>query len=284
MINKLQSETGKSPISKFFASVVLTGTTLLFLLQPGFSRSNEKVKLAIKETLEQYDAKKYIIQDNTDDDTPANFNQSPNIMDGGNDALSYATANVSTYYPDMVDHLTTMINSFRDQEHKEATTALLNEMVKNISNPAQKTGAIICALEFVFRGNTIFSDTYDSKITDETYKHIETFYNAYKIRFNPYYARLETNIAKLKLKNEQLKNENEQLKLKNEQLKNKSEQLKNELTKGLAEIETIMDKFTPNDVQKTASIKKLVTQTKDLFISANYTFSQHSKTLFDAIK
>ena len=69
-------------------------------------------------------------------------------MDGDNDALSYASDHVRTEYPDMANHLTTMLNSFRDKEHKDATTNLLNKMVANITNPTQKVGAIIGALEY----------------------------------------------------------------------------------------------------------------------------------------
>lgn len=60
----------------------------------------------------------------------------------GNDptnALTFATQNVDKYYPDMKKHLTTMTNSFRDEEHQDATIKLLDEMVENISDPAQKT-------------------------------------------------------------------------------------------------------------------------------------------------
>ena len=128
----------------------------------------------------------------------------------------------------MKQHLTTMMNSFRDEEHQGATIKLLDEMVVNITDPAQKTGAIILALEFVFRGNTIFSDTYDADITDETFAYIETFDTDYKTRFKGYYARLVAQTDKLK-----------------EELKKSKENL----SKSLQELEATLSKFSPDDVK-----------------------------------
>jgi hypothetical protein len=127
--------------------VVVVGTALLVLLKPGVSTANNEVKDEIFKLLNKYPDKEYIIQEDQTNTQTHTFNQASNTMNGGNDALSYASTNVSKYYPDMKDHLITMINSFRDQEHKDATMNLLNKMVSNISNPEQKTGAIIYALE-----------------------------------------------------------------------------------------------------------------------------------------
>lgn len=143
MINTPQATSEKKQRSRFFSSVVLTGTTLLFLLQPGFSKNSEKVKLAIKETLESYDSKDYTLQENQTINTSYNFQQAQNTTQGSNDALSFASNKVNLYYPDMKDHLATMIKSFRDQEHQDATIVLLNKMAANITDPKQKTGAII---------------------------------------------------------------------------------------------------------------------------------------------
>ncbi len=270
MVNILQTSDEKSSAYKYFRAIVLTGTTLLFLLQPGFSRNNEKVKAAIKETLDQYDAKKYTVQEteNTSDKTYV-ARWTPNMMDGDSDALSYASDNVSKYYPDMANHLTTMLNSFRDKEHKDATTNLLNNMIANISSPEQKVGAIIGALEYSVFYKSTFWDKYWNKITEQTFKYIEIFDTEYKVRFKAYYARVEASI--------------EQMKKETEQMKKETEQMKKDLKKWLQEIESIMDKFTPNDIQKSESIKKLVVQTKNLFINAEYTFSSHTRTLFNAL-
>jgi hypothetical protein len=64
-----------------------------------------------------------------------------------NNALTFAINNVNKYYPDMKNHLDNMITKFRDQEHKDSTIKLLNIMTKNITDPKQKVGAIIYALE-----------------------------------------------------------------------------------------------------------------------------------------
>ena len=270
MVNTLHISDEKSSAYKYFRAIVLTGTTLLFLLQPGFSRNNEKVKAAIKETLEQYDAKKYTIQETESTSDKTYVSQwAPNVMDGDNDALSYASDHVRTEYPDMANHLTTMLNSFRDKEHKDATTNLLNKMVANITNPTQKVGAIIGALEYSVFYKSTFWDKYGNKITEQTLKYIEIFDTEYKARFKGYYTRVEASI--------------EQMKKETEQMKKETEQMKKDLKKWLQEIESIMDKFTPNDIQKSEYIKKLVVQTKYLFINAEYTFSSHTRTLFNAL-
>ena len=270
MINKVSTTNNANSTYKYFRAIVLTGTTLLFLLQPGFSRNNEKVKAAIKDALEQYDAKKYTVQEteSTNDKTYVAM-WTPNVMDGDSDALSYASDHVGTEYPDMVNHLTTMLNSFRDQEHKDATTNLLNKMVANISDPTQKVGAIIGALEYSVFYKSTFWDKYWDKITEQTLKYIEIFDTEYKARFKAYYTRVEASI--------------EQMKKETEQMKKETEQMKKNLKIWLQEIEAIMDKFAPNDIQRSESIKKLVVQTKNLFINAKYVFSSHTRTLFDAL-
>ena len=269
MINALK-QTATAWASKFITGVIVTGTALLILLKPGVSKANEEVQNEILQLLYKHPDKEYIIQENQNNDkTTYNFDQSPNTMDGGDDALSYAMANIS-YYPDMQNHLQIMIKSFRDQEHKDATIELLNKMVSGIDDPKQKTGAIIWALEYSVFYKSTFWDKYWDNITEQTFKHIEIFDTEYKTRFKAYYTRLEVYIEKIQKETEQLEKENEQL--------------EKELIQWLQEIETIMNKFTPNDIQKSESIRNLVKKTKDLFISSKYTFSNHTRTLFNVIQ
>jgi len=69
-------------------------------------------------------------------------------MNGGNDALSYASTNVSKYYPDMKEHLNTLLSNFRNDDQRNAVDSLLNKhIMKNITDPKQRTAAIIYAIE-----------------------------------------------------------------------------------------------------------------------------------------
>ena len=153
----------------------------------------------------------------------------------------------------MKEHLDSLINSFRDQEHRDSTLTLLNIMAANISDPEQKTGAIILALEYVFRGNTIFSDTYDSKITDGTFAYIEKFDKDYKIRFRWYYDRLLITINTLK----------------------------QELEKSKQELEKNISKFTPEDIMGNPPLKQLIINTETFYKKNNYTAPKNIQRLFD---
>jgi hypothetical protein len=112
----------------------------LVLLQPGFSKNNDKVKAAIKETLEQYDAKRYEVQEaNKDESKTYTFKQNPEMMNGGNDAFNFAMNNVDKYYPDMKKHLEDMIKQFgTDTERKDAVSTIFDETLMGISDPKQR--------------------------------------------------------------------------------------------------------------------------------------------------
>lgn len=140
MINRPQATAGKNPVAKCFTSVLLTGATLLFLLQPGFSKNSEKVKLAIKETLEHYDIKDYKTQEyNPNDNETYNFDQTQNTINESTNALTFAVNNVSKYYPDMKDHLKGMIDAFgKNTEWKTAVNNIFNQTIMTISDPKQR--------------------------------------------------------------------------------------------------------------------------------------------------
>lgn len=156
-----------------------------------------------------------------------------------------------------------MINSFRDQEHRDSTVALLNKMVENISDPIQKTGAVIYALEGVFRGDQPFSLKYDSKITDETFAHIEQFDNDYKARFNRYYERLVT---------------------KSEELKKALSENQQKLETSKKEFEETMKKFSPEDIKVISWMKERILEIQKMYLDNDLQIPEHMQLLFDAAK
>lgn len=70
-----------------------------------------------------------------------------------NDALNFALNNVDKYYPDMKEHLDSLVDHFRDQEQKDTVNFLFQEHVlKNITDPKDQVTAIIyCIEKFVFK-------------------------------------------------------------------------------------------------------------------------------------
>ncbi len=239
----------KGSISKHIKAISTIGAAIVIILAAKANPVSAAVQKEVAEIFKKNPDKEIIVKVESEQENTENVAKFETLGNDPSNALTFATQNVDKYYPDMKEHLTTMMNSFRDEEHQSATIKLLDEMVVNITDPAQKTGAIILALEFVFRGNTIFSDTYDADITDETFSYIETFDTDYKTRFKEYYAKLlnETDILKQEIaKNEEeLKKTNEELKQSQERFKQSQENLK----KSLQELEATLSKFSPDDVK-----------------------------------
>ena len=99
-----------------------------------------------------------------------------------NDALTFAVSNVDTYYPDMKEHVDSLMNKFRDQEQRDTVNFLFQEYIfKNISDPKKQVASIIYCIEnFVFKGvgiNKTFSKKYDigTIVDDEEYGHLFNF-------------------------------------------------------------------------------------------------------------
>ena len=208
-----------------------------------------------------------------------------------NSFMDFALKNTEKYYPNTKEHLNIMLNSFRDQEHKDSTLTIIKDMIENISDSAQKVGATIYFLEMSVFRNGNFSATYDSKITDSTFSNVEKADRKYKDRFKIYYAKLESQTEQLKQeilkKQEELKWKQEELKQAEKEkqeseiiLKEKQEELKNVLQ----ELETTMAKFSPEDVKKNASIKKLTIETEAFYKEWWFAISSHLQSLFDASK
>ena len=146
-----------------------------------------------------------------------------------NDAFTFALENAEKYYPNTKEHLSIMLNSFRDQEHKDATLAIINQMIANITDPAQRVGAIIYFMEMSVFLNGKFSSTYDSKIIDPTFSEIEKADRAYKDRFKGYYSRLEANLEQFKQevsdKEKQVSDKEKQVSDKEKQVSDKEKQV-----------------------------------------------------------
>ena len=294
MINKIKKQSENTSVSSnIFKSVVLTWAMIVFSLNQWFTKNNTLVKAEIKKVLDDHPGQSYTIQEVDMVTTKTDwFDTVKNSVDVDSDnALTFAVDNVDKYYPDMKDHLTTMMNSFRDEEHQSATIKLLDEMVANITDPAQKTGAIIYALEWKVFYKWTFAKKYDSQITDETFNYMETFRVKYQERFKMYYDKLlaETDRLKQEIANKQayLKQKDEELKQKDEELKQKDEELKQkdeELKQILQELEATLSKFSPEDVKNNAWIKKLTLDTEQFYIDWWFPVSPHLKSLFDATK
>jgi hypothetical protein len=205
-----------------------------------------------------------------DAQTTTNTNKNTITVVDSTDALTYAKNNVSKYYPDMKAHLDTMMKSFRDKEHKDSTVALLNKMVENITDPAQKVGAVIEALEFSVFYKSTFGDKYNDKITEETFNYIITFDEEYKTRFKRYYEKIEANITKMKKEIEVAKKDIE----KNKKI----------IDENKKKIESIMNNFSPEDIKNNTSIKNLTLKTEQWYKDNKFSISPHLQTLFDAAK
>lgn len=144
MVNKLRHTT-KHSAPKFIKTMVTVGAFLFVTLIAKANPCSAAVQKELAEIFKKNPDKEIVVKvdDDQGDENTANFEMVPDTTD----ALSFALQNVDKYYPDMKEHLITMTNSFRDEEHQNTTLKLLDEMIKNISNPQQKTGAIIYALE-----------------------------------------------------------------------------------------------------------------------------------------
>ena len=151
----------------------------------------------------------------------------------------------------MKEHLDSLINNFRDEEQKDATIKLLDEMVENISDPAQKTGAIIYALERKVFYKSDFAKKYDNQITDATFDYMDIFRVEYKKRFDVYYANLLANIEQLK----------KEIKQKDEQIKQQEEEIKQKIQ----ELENILSKFSSEDIKTNSAIKELTINTEKFY-------------------
>ncbi len=275
MVNKVQESGKKNWASKFFKSIVLTGTTLLVLLQPGFSKNNDKVKAAIKETLEQYDAKRYEVQEaNKDESKTYTFKQNPEMMNGGNDAFNFAMNNVDKYYPDMKKHLEDMIKQFgTDTERKDAVSTIFDETLMGISDPKQRIWAIIYSLEgYIILVEAKYGNTYDSDISNETFLIMEKAGKKYKIRLNNRLA----DLAKIEqeIKDMQIEIDKDRA----------------EIVKDRAEIDILdqklintLNKISSQDVKTNERIRNLVIETKVLFFKYWTEINPHIDELFTLV-
>ena len=100
MVNKPKRSEKNTSASKFFSSIVLTGTMLVFLLKPGISKGNETIKIEIQKILNKYPAKERKVQEATTTNTnSAEFTTSNgNIQDPYNQIKAYVEARDIEYF------------------------------------------------------------------------------------------------------------------------------------------------------------------------------------------
>ena len=260
MINQPKQLTNNTT-PNYIKAIATIGTTLCITLNSRANPTSTEVKKEIAAIFKKNPDKEIVVkvENNQSEEKTAKFEMTPDTIS----ALDFAIQNVDKYYPDMKQHLDTMINSFRDEEHKEATTKLLNEMTTSITDPKQKTAAIIAALEWKVFVKSTFANAHEDDITDETFDHMIEFWKAYKERANLYFERLSKKLEVLQQKLQ----ENEQ-----------------KLQDVRQEIETNISMFSIEDVKSNAQIKTLIIQIQQRFNDNNFVPSTHIQALFDATK
>lgn len=276
MINTIKKST-KKWAPKCIKTITTLGTTILITLAVHANPTSAAVQKEIAEIFKKNPDKEIVVKVENNEQNTDNVEKFESLWNNASNALTFAANNVDQYYPDMKEHLTTMMNSFRDEEHRSATIKLLNEMVENISDPAQKTWAIIYALERRVFYKSDFAKKYDSQITDETFDYMDIFRVEYKKRFDVYYANLLANIEQLK---EEIKQKEEQIKQKDEQIKQQEEEIKQKIQ----ELENILNKFSSEDIKTNSAIKELTINTEKFYQEWGFPISDHLQSLFDATK
>ncbi len=178
-------------------------------------------------------------------------------------AFTFAATNVDKYFPDMKEHLDSLMNHFRDQEQKDTVNFLFQEYVtKNITDPKKQVASILYCIEnFVFKWVGIeknFSKTYDigTFIDDNEYAYLINFNKWYNKRFKGYSKRLEVILTE---QNKTMKEQNKQ-------------------------IDGIINTFTVNDVKTNQTIKNLVLETEKIYIKHGDVISPHLAELIKAAK
>lgn len=174
MINKLKQST-KARISNYIKTIATVGTTLFITLTAGANPASTEVKKEIAAIFKKNPDKEIVVkvENNQSEEKTAKFEMTPDTIS----ALDFAIQNVDKYYPDMKQHLDTMINSFRDEEQKDTVNFLFQEhILKNIKNEKdQITGILYCLERFIFKGNSkikkSFSNIYniDTVIDENEY-------------------------------------------------------------------------------------------------------------------
>ncbi len=266
---------------------------LLFILKPGISKGNEAVKKEMQKILKEHPAKVWEVQEtNKNEEKTITIEQSQNTINGANDALDFAVKNVDKYYPDMKEHLDSLIDKFRDQEQKDTVNFLFQEHIfKNINDPKKKVASIIYCIEsFVFKGNKQikkkFWTTYKigTIIDKEEYKYLFDFDKGYNKRFKWYYMKLEKILIDMNKKiDENMKKIDENMKKIDENMK-KIEKLDKEIAEQKKQIEGIINTFTVNDVKNNVNIKKLVLETEKFYIEVKNEIYPHLAELIKVAK
>jgi len=134
------------------------------MLQPGYSKSNEKVKVALKETLEQYDAKGYEIEEAK---TTAKFNTlQNNLQDPYDQIKGYVETQDMDYFNQLKTYEKTK-NTADQLKDKAVVYAILQD--KTLTSEQKKTLALA---QFETSANMPHSDyRFSKKSSDRIEKH-----------------------------------------------------------------------------------------------------------------
>ena len=254
---------------------MIVGTTLFITLNVWANPTSATTKKELKDICKQNSDKEIVVKvEDQQSDKTAKFESMGNDT---TNALIFATNNVSTYYPDMKEHLDSLINHFRDQEQKDTVNLLFQQHIfKNITDPKEQVAAIIYCIEtFVFGWDTQIKQSFTKKyskldIQRNNYIYLFDFSKWYNKRFKWYYKKLEKIIIEIKQKTEQMKQ--------------KTEQMKKEIKQMRKEIDGIINTFKTNDIKNNSEIKKLVLDTEQFYIEYNYEISLHLAELIQAAK
>ena len=105
-----------------------------------------------------------------------------------------------------------MINQFgTDTERKDVVSKIFNETLMNISDPQQRTAAIIYALEaFVFRESD-FGDNHSDDITKDTFLIMEKARIEYETRLRAWLVNIESIHTDIKKHTEELEKNQQEL-------------------------------------------------------------------------
>ena len=241
MLNKFkQSAKQLWASSKFFKSVVLTGTMLLFLLKPWFSKNNENIKAEIQEVLKKYPEKSYVVQETGKAEKAASFNKiGGNLEDPYDQIKWYVEAQDTVYFNQLRKYMETK-DSTEQIKCKAVVYAILQDTLLN------KEQRQVLALAYFERLAKMPWSNYRFRLAgNEKYKE-DKIYADRRNRYSWYKSYLDVvaldeEIAKLDEKDKQLDEEIAKLDEKDKQLDEENKQLDEE-NKALDEENKALDR------------------------------------------
>jgi hypothetical protein len=104
---KVSAEPRTSMGSRFFSSILLTGTMLLFILKPGISKGNEAVKKEMQKILKEHPAKVWEIQEAKQSENTINLIPNNDSIDPYDQIQSYVESQDMDYFNQLKNHIET---------------------------------------------------------------------------------------------------------------------------------------------------------------------------------